>query len=63
LFVDIAPDGTVYGIEFLNPLEQLGDKLQIETNKEFAVGVKVDPSAFEGEVVVTDEELDEVVTA
>ncbi|MCI0631610.1 MAG: DUF2283 domain-containing protein [Phycisphaerales bacterium] len=32
LKVDIAPDGTVYGIELLNANEQLGETLIVEGN-------------------------------
>lgn len=38
--VDLAPDGSVYGIELMNANEQLGDKLVIvnqETGEQVAV--------------------------
>jgi len=30
VLIDVAPDGTVYGIEFLNANEQLGGSLEVE---------------------------------
>lgn len=56
MYVDIAPDGSIYGIEFLNPNEQLGDNFQIETNKEISITVKVAPHAFDP--VSTDSEVE-----
>jgi uncharacterized protein YuzE len=63
LNIDVAPDGTIYGIEFMNPNEQLGDFFGIEANKEISVAFKALPDEgydlidFESEEEFEAEEL------
>jgi uncharacterized protein YuzE len=51
--IDLNLDGTVRGIELMNPIEQLGRNFLVEADKEVAVSFKLSPELAE-EIVISD---------
>lgn len=56
--IDLNSDGTVHGIELMNPREQLGKRFLVEADKEVSVQFRLAPELAET-FVISDETLSE----